>query len=41
MLEEGADEEDIEELLDAAINSGLARREARRTIRSAIGVIGD
>lgn len=35
MLEEGADDEDLEELLDAATGAGLSRRESRRTIRSA------
>ncbi len=36
MIEEGADEEDLQELLDAALGNGLHSREARRTIRSAI-----
>lgn len=41
MLEEGAQPDDLEELLIAAQSSGLARREARRTIRSAIDALGE
>lgn len=36
MLEEGADEEDLDTLLEAAMENGLSRREARRTIGSAV-----
>lgn len=40
MVEEGADDEDLEELLNAAIESGLQRRESRLTIRSAVRATG-
>ena len=36
MIEEGADAEDLDELLTAAQGAGLARYEARRTIQSAV-----
>jgi hypothetical protein len=39
--EEGGDDEDLEALLDAAIRSGLARYEARRTIQSALDALGE
>lgn len=41
MVGEGADEEDLDELIEAATAVGLPRRETRRTIRSALAARSD